>query len=421
MKILYFYQNFSTPKGSWGTRVYEFASNWVKQGHEVTVVTSILSKSDLTATKLIEDQYFDGIHVKVLNIVTDNKHSFYKRIWTFLLYSILSSYYALTIKADVVIASSGPITVGIPGLIARYIRGRKLIFETRDLWPEGAIELGIIKNRLIKNISYWFEKQCYKASSYIVTLSPGMTKNIFQRFEFENIVDVTNAANIPLFSTPRPFTTTHPLLKPKQYAIYTGNIGMVNNSYWLYEAAKALHKMGRQDIVILLIGEGQQREELEQKAFSEGITNFIRLGLMPKENLVTYVQHALVSLVPLKGTPILDTSSPNKFFESLAAGVPVVQNTQGWMKDFLEEHHAGYTLDPNDPDQLAQTLIELSDNLASTIAMGERAQIIAKALFDKDYLADKMLRTLQVVHEMSAEVSPQSVTSELHQNSTVKL
>src|SRR5690606_1704984 len=114
----------------------------------VTVVTSIYSKSDLTATKMIEDQYFEGIHVKVINLAIDNKQAFLKRIWSFVAYSILSSYYALTLKADVVVASSGPITVGLPGLISKYIKGRKLVFETRDLWPEGAIELGIISNPL---------------------------------------------------------------------------------------------------------------------------------------------------------------------------------------------------------------------------------------------------------------------------------
>ncbi len=98
MKILYFYQYFSTPKGSWGTRVYEFAKEWVAEGHEVTVVSSIYSKSDLQAERLIENQVFDGIKVKVLNIRIDNKQSFLKRIFTFLAYSILSSWYALTLK-----------------------------------------------------------------------------------------------------------------------------------------------------------------------------------------------------------------------------------------------------------------------------------------------------------------------------------
>ncbi|MEO7768591.1 MAG: glycosyltransferase family 4 protein [Ferruginibacter sp.] len=393
MKILYFYQYFSTPKGSWGTRVYEFAKEWVKQGHSVTVVSSIYSKSDLTAEKFIEDQYFEGIHVKVLNIVIDNKQSFFKRIWSFVLYGLLSSYYAIRIKADVVIASSGPITVGLPGLVARYIGGRKLIFETRDLWPEGAIELGIIKSPLLQKVAYWFEKRCYKASSFIITLSPGMTQNIKRRFGISNVDDVTNAANIELFSTPVPFTSS--IISPKSYAIYTGNIGMVNNSYWLYEAARVLKTRGREDIVILLIGEGQQREELVQLAKKENINNFIRFGLMPKNELIAYIQNAFVSLVPLKGTPVLDTSSPNKFFESLAAGVPVIQNTGGWMKDFLDDYKVGFTLDPNDPGQLADKLIWMKDNPEETSKMGDEGLIVAKRFFDKDFLANKMLNLLK--------------------------
>lgn len=396
MKIVYFYQYFSTPKGSWGTRVYEFAREWVKAGHQVTVISSIYSKSDIKATKLIEDQYFEGIHVKVLNVLIDNKQSFVKRIWSFIAYGILSSYYALSMKADIVIASSGPITVGLPGLISRYIRGRKLVFETRDLWPEGAIELGIISAPLLKRFAYWFEKVCYRASSYIVTLSPGMTKNIKQRFGLKNVDDVTNAANIELFSAIAPLRSD--TLVYKSYAIYTGNIGVVNNSYWLYNAAKVLKEKGRDDIVILLIGEGQQREELVELAEKEGVSNFVRLDLMPKSDLIGFIQNALVSLVPLKGTPVLDTSSPNKFFESLAAGVPVIQNTQGWMKDFLNEHQVGFTLNPNDAVELADQLIWMKDHLDDVSIMGQQAAIIARELFDKDFLADKMLKILDKVH-----------------------
>lgn len=376
--------------------MYEFAKEWVEAGHEVTVVSSVYSKSDIRASKFIEDQYFDGIHVKVLNLLIDNKHSFMKRIWSFVVYSMFSCYYALTLKADIVIASSGPITVGLPGLIAKYLGGRKLIFETRDLWPEGAIELGIIKNHLVKRVAYWFEKRCYKAASFIITLSPGMTQNIRQRMGLKNVADVSNAANIDLFSTPSPRSISN--LLSKSYAIYTGNIGMVNNSYWLYNAAKALKERGRDDIKIVLVGEGQQREELEERAIEEEVFNFIRLGLMSKKDLVSYIQNALVSLVPLKGTPVLDTSSPNKFFESLAAGVPIIQNTQGWMKDFLLDHEVGFTLNPDDPEELADKLVWVKDHSSEVTDMGIRAKVIARELFDKNYLANKMLNIIKDVH-----------------------
>jgi hypothetical protein len=183
---------------------------------------------------------FDGIKVKVLNVTIDNKQVFIKRIWSFVKYAVLSSWYALVLPADVVIASSGPITVGIPGLIASYIRGKKLVFETRDLWPEGAIELGIIKNKLIKKTAYWFERTCYRASSLIVSLSPGMKKYIEKHHEHPNVISVTNAANIALFAIKKPFNGRG-IVTPKKYAIYTGNIGAVNNFKFLLERANGTY------------------------------------------------------------------------------------------------------------------------------------------------------------------------------------
>jgi glycosyltransferase involved in cell wall biosynthesis len=310
---------------------------------------------------------------------------------------VVSSWYAMTLSSDVVIASSGPITVGLPGLIARYMRGRKLVFETRDLWPEGAIELGVIKNSFIKKLAYWFEKRCYNASSLIVTLSPGMKSYIENKHHHPNVISVTNAANIALFATPQSFPENITFLYPLKYAIYTGNIGEVNNSYWLLNTAKELTERGRKDIVILMVGEGKQREELEQKAKELDLKNFIRLGLMPKEKLVPLIQNALVSLVPLKGTPVLDTSSPNKFFESLAAGVPVIQNTNGWMKEFLDVNQVGYTIDPNSAEKLADCLILLDENPSKREKMRPIAMDIAKNEFDKNMLAKKMLNAIEKI------------------------
>ncbi|MEB2777527.1 glycosyltransferase family 4 protein [Algoriphagus sp. D3-2-R+10] len=395
MKILYFYQYFATSKGSWGTRIHEFTREWVKKGHHVTVVTSVYSKSDVLASKFIDTQYFDGVKVIIINVRIDNRQPFLKRIFSFLTYSLLSCWYALTYPAQVVIASSGPITVGIPGLIAKLIRGRKLVFESRDLWPDGAIELGIIKNSVMIKAARWFEKLCYRSSDLIVALSIGMEKEIMAKSPDRNVITVTNAANITLFSTPRPFPAKLGI-RPKTYAIYTGNIGEVNNSLWLLEAAKVLQKKGS-SLKILMIGEGQQRELIDQQIKDHKLESLLRWPLMPKENLVFLVQHALVSLVPLKGTPVLDTSSPNKFFESLSAGVPVVQNTQGWMKDFLVEHQVGFTLPPNDPEALADLLISLALDPEHLAGMKDRALKISSIEFDKNRLAERMITAIESI------------------------
>jgi len=397
MKILYFYQYFSTTEGAWGTRVYEFTKRWVAHGHEVTVVTSVYAKSDLKSNHWVSDQLIEGIRVKVVNILIDNRQSFLKRIMTFIQYSIVSSWYALTMKADIVIASSGPITVGIPGLIARWIRGRKLIFEARDLWPEGAIRMGLLKNNFLIGLSYWFEKICYKSSSVVIGLSPGIRDDIKKRFPHIEVVCITNAANIPLFS--KRVKHHSELLQQGSYALYFGNIGHVNHSEYLLDTAKLLLDLNRTDIQIVLIGEGQLKEKLKEKSKIEGLSNVVFLDLMPKLALVGYVQNALVSVVTLKPIPVFDTSSPNKLFESMAAGVPVVQTTQGWIKAFLEEHKAGFTVDGNSTKQLADLLIRLKDNPELASETGTRAESVAKEFFDKDYLADKMLNILERIND----------------------
>lgn len=393
MKILYFYQYFATSKGSWGTRVHEFTREWVKKGHQVTVVTSVYSKSDIFSTKFIDIQYYDGVKVIIINVRIDNRQTFLKRIFSFLAYSVLSCWYALTYSTEVVIASSGPITVGFPGLMSKFFRGRKLVFESRDLWPDGAIELGIIKNPIMIKVARWFERFCYRSSDLIVALSIGMEEKIRLKSPKSSVITVTNAANIPLFSTPQPFPSFLEI-SPKSYAIYTGNIGEVNNSRWLLEASKILQKKNSY-LKILIIGEGQQREWIDQEIEDHQLTNLLRWPLMPKENLVPLVQNALVSLVPLKGTPVLDTSSPNKFFESLSAGVPVVQNTQGWMKDFLVQHQIGFTLSPNDPEALADLLISLASDPEELSEMKERALKISKVEFDKNRLSEKMITAIE--------------------------
>lgn len=394
MRILYFYQYFSTSEGAWGTRVYEFARRWVEQGHEVIVVSSVYAKSDLQAKGWVSDQEVAGIKLKVINVLIDNRQSVIKRVWTFIQYALISCWYALTLKADVVIASSGPITVGVPGLVARWLRGRPLVFEARDLWPEGAVRMGLLRNPMVVRLAFLFERWCYKSATVIVGLSPGIQRNIQDRFPSSRVVSITNAANLELFSTRLPAPAD---LVPRTYAIYFGNIGEVNHSDYLLDAAMILLQQGRNDISIVLIGEGQRKEILKARVHTENLTNVVFLDLMPKSKLVAYVQHALVSVIPLKPLPVFDTSSPNKLFESMAAGVPVIQTTQGWIREFIDQHQVGYTVDGNKPQQLAARLIVLKDHPTKASELGIQAQIIARQYFDKDTLADEMLAVLQSV------------------------
>ena len=393
MKILIFYQYFTTPKGSWGTRIYEFSKEWVKKGHEVTVVTSIYSKSDLKAVKFIENQIFEGIKVKVLNIKIDNKQPIIKRIFSFILYSIISSWYAFTLKADIVIASSGPITVGIPGLISKIFTKKKLVYEVRDLWPEVPIEVGVIKNVFLKKVAYFFEKKLYENASLVVGLSPGIRDHIINKFNHKNVISVTNSANLNLFGEKIYFDNN--ILKENDfYGIYTGNIGEINNSFWLVDAARNLKNKNIDNIKIVLIGDGQLKPEIISIIKKEKLINLIHFDLMPKERLVPFIQNANVSFVPLSPNPILDTSSPNKFFESLAAGVPVIQTTKGWIKDYIEINNVGFNLDGNDSESLSELLIKLKNNPKILDKMKQNSKNCAVRDFDQIALSDLYLSSL---------------------------
>ena len=393
MKILIFYQYFTTPKGSWGTRIYEFSKEWVNKGHEVTVVTSIYSKSDLKAVKFIENQIFEGIKVKVLNIKIDNKQPIIKRIFSFILYSIISSWYAFTLKADIVISSSGPITVGIPGLISKIFSKKKLVYEVRDLWPEVPIEVGVIKNVFLKKVAYFFEKKLYENASLVVGLSPGIRDHIINNFNHKNVISVTNSANLNLFGEKKYFDDNI-LNENDFYGIYTGNIGEINNSFWLVDAARNLKNKNIENIKIVLIGDGQLKSEIISIIKKEKLINLIHFDLMPKERLVPYIQNANVSFVPLSPNPILDTSSPNKFFESLAAGVPVIQTTKGWIKDYIEINNVGFNLEGNDSESLSELLIKLKNNPKILDEMKQNSRKCAVRDFDQIALSDLYLSSL---------------------------
>ena len=390
MRIIYFYQFFTTPKGSYGTRVYEFTKEWVDLGHQVTVVTSVFYKSDVKASGLIDVQYIDGIKLIIINIKTSNKNSFLKRVLGFLSYSLISSYFAFTEKFDVVISSSPPISVGIPGLIAKLFRSKKLVFEVRDLWPEAPIALGFLKNRYLKRFFYYFEAYCYKKADLIIGLSPGIKENIEKRFEYEKIISVTNSVNFDLFKNK--FKNIPEFLIGKKYAIYTGNIGEVNNSELLFRAAVKLKNMGRKDIIIVLVGDGQIKDQLMMK--SNKVETILFLDPVPKTELFGLVKNSFCSLIPLADISILNTSSPNKLFESMAAKVPVIQTTNGWIKQMLEKVNCGFTIDPSNESILVEKLIYLVDNIKVSKEMGLNGFLYANDHFDKTKLSKTIINAI---------------------------
>lgn len=393
MRIVIVYQYFGTPAGGWSTRVYEQAKRWVSKGAEVTVITSPYYKSDIKANGFISRQEVDGIKLVVIDAGDSNKIPVLKRIIRAMLFSIVSSWYAVRLPADVLLASSGPITVGIPALLTRLFTRKKIVFEVRDLWPQGAIEMKLIRNKWLIALGLWFEKRCYKASALVVPCSKGMEDGILNRYPELKTLVIENACDVELFGKEirdedRPEWANDP---EKKLFVYFGSLGAMDACDEILEGLA--HMLDRQKVRLVLIGDGSEREALEQQAERLGLTDQVRfLGLRPKKELIAWVKSATASFVVFQNHPVLSTSSPNKMFDSFAAGIPIIQNTQGWIRDLVDRSGCGYNVKPKDPKSMAAAMDRIcSVDPEEWRRMSEAASTLAHHDFNRTRLADLYL------------------------------
>ena len=395
LRILYFYQYFTTPKGSWSTRAYEMARRWVRAGHQVCVVSSVYDKSDLQPRGLVTRMLIDGVEVRLLNIRLSNRHGFVRRVVTFAAYALLASWFALTAKCDVVLASSGPITVGIPALMAHYVRRKPMVFEVRDLWPEGAVQLGVLRSPLVIGLARWFERVLYNSAATVVALSPDMAKEVLRVAPHATVAVVPNAADLDLFGKVAEARQKNRRSAGKKMALYIGTLGRVDDCGQILDAAAVLKRRNESVIEIVLLGDGAEREALERRARHEGLSNVRFEGLVPKRELPRWLRDATCTIVVFRSLEVLNSCSPNKLFDSLAAGVPVVQNTQGWIRELLEETRCGITVPPGDGEAMAEAIVQLARDEVLREEMGSKARRAAEERFDREVLSQRMMEVLE--------------------------
>lgn len=395
MNIVVFYQYFGTPKGSWSTRIYELTRRWVAAGHNVTVVTAPYEKSDIRATKFTERQQVEGINLIVINSADSNRESVVKRAYRSLVFSLVAIYYALTLPADVVVASSGPITIGLPALFAKWFRGKKMIFEVRDLWPQGAIELGKIKSKTVIGLGRWFEKLCYKNSRLVVPCSKGMEDGVKKVYPAAKTLVITNASDAALFLkeavTPSNFL---PQLEGKKIFLYAGSLGLMDECSQIINGMSLITD---HSVAMVFAGDGAERAHLEQMAAQSPNKNIFFLGLMPKNDVLKWFSVATATFVTFKDLSVLHTSSPNKMFDSFAAGKPIIQSTRGWIKDLVDTEMCGVNVDPNKAEDFANAILYMANNSEARDRMAANAKRLGETEFNRDRLAGVYLDGIKQV------------------------
>ncbi len=389
MRIIYLHQYFLTPSMSGGTRSYELARRLVKMGHEVSMITSQSFREETEKESWLQTNE-DGIEVHWCNVSYSNYMSYRRRMIAFMLYAVKAYFKAVKLGGDVIYATSTPLTVAIPGILAKKKLKIPMIFEVRDLWPEAPIQLGILPRWLIPP-ARWLEMIAYRNAQQIVACTPGMRDGVLQQgIDPAKVTVVTNGADLKKFSpTVEPYTMPETQSWKDHFVlIQSGSMGPLYGLDYVLDTAKLLNPGTK--ILFVLIGEGRERSRLQKRVIEEQIAAVQILGPVKKELIPGFIASADVCLNLTNNNPVNAISSPNKMYEAMAAGKPIVTNIGGWIRELLEENGVGFYVDPDKPEELAQKALELFENKHLLAAMGKRARALAEERFDFDKLAEKL-------------------------------
>jgi len=408
MKVLYLHQHFSTPAGSTGNRSYAMSQALIRAGHKVTMVCGSYQDgvSGLSGPfqKGIRQGIVDDIEVIEFELPYSNYQGLLERAWVFLKFALRSIRIALLEHYDLVFATSTPLTAGIPGIFARWLRNKTFVFEVRDLWPELPKAMGVVTNPFVLRLLSFLEWISYRSAHACVGLSPGIVKGIkASAGDDKPVAMIPNGCDFALFEKMN-FNPTRPVGVKKNdlMAIFTGAHGIANGLEAVLDAAYQLKKRGRTDIKLVFVGDGKLKPTLKEKARENGLDNCFFLDPMPKLELIKYMQGADVGLMILSNVPAFYYgTSPNKFFDYLAMGLPVINNYPGWLSDMIEKYSCGYAVEPDNSEAFANALEDAADNRDRLKQMGINAKQLGKKRFDRTKLAEQFVQWLEKTHLMT--------------------
>lgn len=403
MKFLYFHQHFSTPKGSTGIRSYEMARRLVKAGHDVTMVCGSYGGGNTGLSgdfvRGRREGNVDDIHVIEFDIAYSNSTGFLSRVLLFLHFAVRSIGVALFSRYDAVFATSTPLTAAVPGIFARWLRRKPFVFEVRDLWPELPKAMGVIKSPLVLWAMGVLEWCAYHSANRLVALSPGMVNGIAQRgISRDRIAMIPNGCDFDIFDRPELSWRPQGVEDSDLLAIFTGTHGIANGLHAVIDAAAVLEKRGRRDIKIALVGDGKLKPELVERVSSMRLTNIVFHDPVNKEMLSGLMNAADLGLQILDNVPAFyDGTSPNKFFDYISAGLPVLNNYPGWLGEKIKSEQCGFAVLPGDAEAFADNLEWAADNRDELAAMGRNSQVLARRDFDRNILAEQFVSWLEGV------------------------
>jgi len=389
LKILILHQHFKTPQTGGAIRSWYLAKGLVDAGHKPIVITSHNDKRYLHTN-------IDGIEVHYLPIPYDNSFDYYRRSVSFLRFVFRSIRIAAGIKdIDRIYAISVPLTIAF---VARWTSFRKQIpyvFEVGDLWPDAPIEMGFIRNPLMKSTLYSVERTTYRRAEMVVALSPPIREAILKKAPGTRVITIPNMADCDFY---KPEEKNAALAKQfgvegKFVVSYIGATGLANGLDYLLECANLARK-GQLPMHFIVCGTGALLERLKGDAKRLGLQNITFTGFVDRDGVRGIMNITDAVFVCYKDRPILETGSPNKLFDGLAAGKLIVINFGGWIRKEIEENKCGIAVSKSDPASFINKIrtFMTDPDLLSEYQMNARK--LAEQKFDRKKLVREWLQAL---------------------------
>ncbi len=399
MHILLIHQAFVALDEPGGTRHHELARYLAAHGHQVTVVASTVSylTGRAESSEIIEEIGQNGGRVTVLRASAYSAlhRSFVHRVLSFFSFMISSFATGLRVRqVDLVWGTSPPIFQGVTAWLLARLKGAPFLFEVRDLWPAFAMDVGVLRNPLLIRLSQWLESFLYRHADRVMVNSPGFLDHVRLRGA-KQVHLLPNGADAQMFdpfASGLGFRQAHGL-EGLFVALYAGAHGLSNDLGVVLQAARLL--LERKDVAIVLLGDGKEKPALQAQAEQMGLTNVHFIPPAPKNEMAEALAAADACIAILKPVPLYATVYPNKVFDYMAAGRPVILAIDGVIRKVVEEAEGGVFVAPGDATALAEAILRLADDPQRGRQMGLNGRRYIEENFDRPALARRLVDLLE--------------------------
>ena len=408
MRILLIHQYFLEKGAGGGSRFNEMTRIWGEKGHETIVIGGMVhyttgKKTPKYKGKFIcREEYSEKVSVYRCHVSEAYNTNFMGRLWayfSFVFSSVFCGLFKVKGKFDVVLVTSPPLFVGITGLILAFFKKCPFVFEVRDLWPESAIDTGVLTNPLLIRMAFFFEKLVYRKASLINTLTPAFQKTLIEKklVSPEKVIMIPNAAdfsiveNMPSDFDPEHFRRKHNL-HGKFVVLYVGAHGIANHLIQIVDTAE---KMKNTNALFLCIGEGMQKIMLKEECNKRGLNNIRFLDAVSKEDVFRFILASDAGASVLKKCDTFKTVYSNKTFDYMSCKKPVLLAIDGVSRELVEEADCGLFVEPENAEDFKNKVFVYLNNKDLVSKHGINGYLFAKEHFDREKLSTKYIEALE--------------------------